>query len=648
MCGIIGVGIFGSSSGAPADVLASVRAGMGAMALRGPDGEGVYEAQGVVFGHRRLSVIDLDGGRQPFTDVGCGATIVYNGELYNYRELRGALQSAGHQFSTASDTEVLLRAYLEWGEGCLDRLVGMFAFAVHDPARGRLFIARDHTGIKPLFYSLTNTRVAFASSCAALRKLPGVGPAMYPAAASHYLSTLRTTLGERTLYRDIRTLLPGTCLSVGLRDGKAGVRRYWEIPVVAEADKPDVTEADAAAQVREFVENAVRSQLVSDVPLGGFLSGGVDSTVLGAVARRMTDGHFRALSVGYDRDGFNEWEYSREAAAHLGVPCREVHLDGSEYAGTWRNLVALNGLPALTPNEIPIHLLAKAFREEFTVALSGEGADEVFGGYVIPCFSAVDYERAAETGARGRPHAEAIEWALRRLYGRSSFQCRPDHYFLTNMWMPFDGKRRLLSPGFWSLLDNDAELFGFYERLFDRLSGCTTFDAYMHVQARINLEGLLARVDSSTMAASVEARVPFTDHRLVEYLFTLPDALKMKWRDAAAEARAGEMNVAEMDRHGLIQSKVLLRTAFRGEVPFSVLARPKMSFPVPIWDLLGTSLRQTAVEVLSGTTLRDTVFSGKVLDRLVQSMDQPQSAHLLWPVVNLCMWQTACGATLEG
>lgn len=651
MCGIIGV--FHLNGGATNSV-AAVRAGMARMALRGPDGEGWFVGPDVTLGHRRLAIIDREGGRQPFVDDETGTVLVFNGEIYNFRDLRRDLLAAGHSFATASDTEVLLRAYIEWGADCLARLSGMFAFAIYNPAKRSVFLARDRVGVKPLFYCVRDRRLLFASSMAALRCLPGVEGLFDLPAVSHYLTTLRTTLGRRTLLKDVHALLPGECLLASHGAGEPVLRRYWELAARTPTDKLDPGLEPATEQARELVTQSVREQLVSDVPLGGFLSGGLDSSILASLASRLSGRRFGAYSVGYDLDGYHEWPYVRQAAAFHRMDCREIHLEPEAYPGVWTFLIEQNGLPLSTPNEPPIYHLARALKQDFTVALSGEGADEVFGGYVPAYFSAYDFDRARRAApAPGEP-LTAIDRAMRRYYRRPYFLCLADHYFLLHSWIPFAQKKSLFTGDAWKALDNDDAMCSFYEDLFERFRDCSTFDAYMHVHARVNLEGLLFREDSSTMAASVEARVPFTDHRLVEYLFSLPDHYKIAWIDAAAKERAREMNIREIDQARLVESKVLLRRAFAREAPAEILARKKMSFPVPVREWFGDFLLPFAREAVESSPLVGALFEPEAIRRTLATSALPSSGMALWPVVNLCLWQRAltesasAGWTREG
>ncbi|MDF7800897.1 asparagine synthase (glutamine-hydrolyzing) [Pontiellaceae bacterium B1224] len=631
MCGI--AGFFSWDSAAPVPSRALRRAGK-RMVLRGPDADGFYEQNGVGFTHRRLTVIDLAGGWQPMVDRTSGVCLTYNGEIYNFKALRTELTALGHIFETQCDTEVLLHAYLQWGRACLDRFVGIFSFGIYDPREELLFLARDRMGAKPLYYALTDDGVAFASTVAALRSFDGVGRAVDSEALLHYFSSIRTTMGSRTLLRDVQTLEPGTALVARRSHRAVECVRYWEFPIVPESEKQAPPLAEAVETVRALVEDAVTGQLVSDVPLGGFLSGGIDSSVIASLAAK--HGEYGAYNVGYGEHGCNEWPFVRLAAQFAEIQCREIQLSSDGFVDAWTFLMKEKGLPLSTPNEIPILHLARALRQDYTVALSGEGADEVFGGYVTPYFSAYDFDRAR----RMPPDAPgALERALLRLYGQDCLPGHVEHHFLLNSWMDPRTQQVLLQP---DLAEHLPAVWDFYQGLFDRFEGCSTLDKHMHLHARINLEGLLNRVDSSTMSASVEARVPFTDHRLADYMYRLPDEYRMAWRDETARQQGRIMNVAEIDQRNLVESKLLLRRAFSAVVPPEIMNRRKVSFPVPFREWLGGSLRDFAADTLSSSELVAEVVQRPVLIELIDGADDPAYAMQLWPLVNLALWDEHC------
>ncbi len=628
MCGI--AGFFHWDREAPAQSR-SLRHASAQMKLRGPDAGGLYEQNGVGFAHRRLAVIDLSGGSQPMVDRETGVCLVYNGELYNFRALRSELVALGHAFETQCDTEVLLRAYLQWGGACLERLIGIYAFGIYDPRSEELILARDRVGAKPLYFAEMPEGLAFASSVAALRCFEGVGSEVDHDALLHYFSSIRTTMGGRTLLADVSTLEPGTALTASRTHRASRLFRYWEFPIIAPDQKSRPPLSEAVETVREMVTRAVSEQMVSDVPLGGFLSGGIDSAVIASLASRQ--GEYGAYNVGYAEHGCNEWPYVRMAAEFSGISCREIQLNSDSFVDTWIFLLQEKGLPLSTPNEVPIYHLAHALKEKYTVALSGEGADEVFGGYVTPYFSAYDFDRAPR-----RPSAVPgpVERSMSRLYGQGHLSDHVEHHFLLNAWMPPQLLPGVLQP---ELVKHFAGVQAFYRDLFDRFDGCSTLDKHMHLHARINLEGLLNRVDSSTMAASVETRVPYTDHRIAEYLYGLPDSYRMAWHSEAARIQGQTMNVAEIDQCGLVESKKLLRRAFEQEVPKDILTRRKVSFPVPFREWLGGALHEFAADTLASSPLIREIVQPSALSAIINGAENPAASMQLWPLVNLALWE---------
>ncbi len=643
MCGIAGVFSFSSSRNINGINLIPV---LNSMIQRGPDAFGVRSGQCFQFGHRRLSILDLEGGIQPWVDDN-GFALTYNGELYNFKELRKELQREGLLFKTDCDTEVVLQAWKFWGRDCLSRFNGMFAFAVFDPRNQSVTLVRDHVGVKPLFYYEQDGCLYFASTLAALLKFEGAPRKLNLDAASHYLSTVRPTLGEATLIDGIKTLEPGTLLDAS--NSNCSISTWWEIPCLSVEEKAQLSlENDPVEEVVELMSASVEGQLISDVPLGGFLSGGIDSSVIASLACPMTNGNFNAYSVGYERESlfgekYQEWDYVREAAKYMGMACKEIVLDEDDYAKDWSYLISEKGLPLSTPNEVGIYRLSSALRQDYTVALSGEGADEIFGGYVTAQYSALDYDRSIAVS--DNPD-DSFRKALRRMYGADTFSCLADHFFKASVWMPFDFKFQMLNGSVRDQLKGDEGLLTHYLGLFEAFKNCSSFDSYMQLHARKNLEGLLFRLDSSTMAASVEGRVPFTDPRLVELLFKLPDNLKMDWFDGAARDEASSMNVSEADAAGLISSKILLRHAFRDKIPSSILSRKKMSFPVPFREWMGGPLKPFVKQLLNESIFRDHLFDGDALDAILENSHSGNNAMALWPVVNLCLWQLQMGVEM--
>ncbi len=630
MCGI--AGFFNITQTSADKQFHALESMLEVMRQRGPDAQGLWRNDLALLGHRRLAVIDIEHATQPWQDLETGCVLSYNGEIYNFPQLKKTLQALGHLFVTHSDTEVVLKAYLQWGLSCLEYLEGMFAFAVYDPRQNRLFLARDRLGVKPLFYYPDHSGLIFASSMAAMLQVPTLKRVICKEVLSHYFSTVRSSLGHLSLIENVFCLQPGEFLTIS-PEQPYSVQRYWQYPVVKETDKVPVAFDEAMQTVKQAVEASVQQQLISDVEVGCFLSGGIDSAIISGLAAKEL-APCKSYNVGYNESGFNEWKYVQQAADFYHLDNRIMSLSVDDYTSDWADLIAIKGLPLSTPNEVCIYRLAQLLKQDCKVALTGEGADEIFGGYSVPYFSAYDYDRTQTD----QSITTDLQQSLVHLYGRSEFFGVLDHFFALNSWMPFATKTQLFTPDVWQMLDQDDALFSHYEQLFSQLSGCSTFDQYMHIHARINLEGLLFRVDSSTMAASVEARVPFTDHRLAAYLFTLPDSFKMDWRNAQAKAQGMHLNAMAASQLDLFETKRLLRNAFKGQVPQQIYQRPKMSFPVPfmhwfssIWKAYARQVIYDAPELLEG-------LSSQQLNAHLSASDTPASAQVLWSVCNIALW----------
>lgn len=606
------------------------------MRLRGPDDSGFFARDGIYFGHRRLAILDPEAGKQPWVDAETGVVLVFNGELFNFWELREKLLARGAVLQTRCDTELLMFAYRFWGRNCLIHLNGMFAFAIYDPADRSTWLVRDRLGVKPLYYHLDGKGLRFASSMKALLAFPAVDRRLDMAVMAHYLRTVRTSLGRRTLVKEVFSLGPGESLLWRPQSGSAvEPLAYWNLfALPPNADAQALSFEEASVETRERVHAAVKRQMISDVPLGGFLSGGIDSSILAAEASSMAGGRLGTFSVGYEQEGYQEWEAIRENARYHQLANEEIHLRPDDYIKDWQWLIAEKGQPLSTPNEVPIYRLARAFGSRFKVALSGEGADEVFGGYIIPTFCAFDRERFIS----GCPPIDPD--CFRKAYGAWEAGSRQEHFFRVNSWLSRERLAALFDSRLSPALSEDP-VEAHYRGLFAASKEESAFAAYLKIHARVNLEGLLSRLDSSTMAASVEGRVPFTDHHLVEWLFSLPDAFKMRLREGVSPAVLRSRSVYELDREGMVESKCLLRRAYAESLPQAILQRPKVSFPVPFAEMLTGPLKelyQATWQSPGGPSLllREGIPKAFATSPSVDPM-------LAWPMVNLFLWQREFG-----
>ncbi|MFN0132199.1 MAG: asparagine synthase (glutamine-hydrolyzing) [Phycisphaerales bacterium] len=598
MCGILAIAT--AVGERPGLSLATVGAMRDRMAHRGPDGTGLLDLGHVILAHRRLAVVDLSpAGAQPMTTTDGRFSLVYNGELYNNAELRAELARVGTRLCSTSDAETVLHALACWGTGALPRLRGMFALALFDRVADTLLLARDPLGIKPLLW-WKRTRpdgiaeIVAASEPGAILAHPEFRAKPDVATMSAYLTTIRVTLGERTLFEGIRTLEPGTSLNFDLRAAGLPAERgkiAWPEPAPI-----DPTKANAA---REAVEDSVHRHLHADVPVGCLLSGGLDSTIITALARRELAG-LRTFASG--ARGGNE----NDDLAHADAAARELctrHLEApvsrGGFAESWRWLVREQGVPLGTPNEVAILHVARAVRSAgIVVALSGEGADELFCGYDAPLLSAARFER----------NEGAADAMARTPSGRGLFHLRDA------AWMPLELKPTLLSPGLTRAIEGDAALIDDYERAFAlQWRADDMLGSHQRFLRRVNLAGLLLRLDSCTMRASVEGRTPLADVAVA----------------ALAESMSME---ARIDLKGTPpETKIPLRRGFADVVPAAVLARPKASFPLPFAAWL-----EDQAGVLGASRFAREVFSAEA----IAAIDANPSAHwrFAWPMLNLAIW----------
>ena len=556
MCGIVGYFDYGDSGyelpGHTFDEMIDL------LAHRGPDGRGRVQLPGVGLGHRRLAILDTtDRAAQPMAAPFCDVHLTYNGEIYNFRELREELEALGHVFQTTSDTEVLLHSYLEWDTGCVARLTGIFAFGLYDGRKKRLWLVRDHIGVKPLFYADNGRRVLFASETPALLAAPDVGDELDAEGIDAYF-TFSYCPAPLTGYRDIRQLQPGSQLLV--ENGRVTESRYWDLPLPPEKltdDEPALIE-----QFDELLTRAVKRQMVSDVPLGAFLSSGTDSFGIVRAMESVSPGRTRAFSVGFADPRFDELPYSRMAAEALGVSL-ETETVGVDVGELTERVRPFSRDPSADSSSLPTYLLCQMARKHVTVALSGDGADEMLGGYAT--------YRAAATARKYRRlprwlRSCVIEPIARRLpdvggkYSLRDQVNRLVHGAAAGPDRDHAAWRVIFTPELKDLVYTDD--FRAATRSFDPLdryagcvrrareAGCEDLDALLYADQVFYLPNdMLAKVDRMSMAHSLEVRVPFLDVDLVEFCWRLPTAMKLsgkigKWilRRAIADRYPDELS----------------------------------------------------------------------------------------------------------
>ncbi len=608
MCGIAG---FFHLDGRPAE-RSRVERMVGTLVHRGPDEGGVSVNGPVGLGHRRLSVIDLSGGRQPMSSDDGSVTLVYNGEVFNFVELRQELQRRGHRFRTRSDTEVVLRLYLEWGERFVERLNGQWALAVWDARRRRLFLSRDRLGIRPLYWCRVGQTVYFASEVKALFACPEVPRALDPVGLDQTL-TFWAPLAPRTVFSGIDELPPGHCLTVA-----ADVVRCWPYWQLEFDPEPEWGDADEAAErLLTLLVDATRLRLRSDVPVGAYLSGGLDSSLTAALVRRFTDGHLETFSVCFTDPAFDESRFQDEVVGHLKTRHHRLVCRHSDIGRVFPDVVRHAERPVVRTAPAPLFLLSRLVRQRgLKVVVTGEGADEVLGGYDL--FKEAKIRRFWVRRPDSRRRAELLRVLYPYLkalqnqplpYLKAFFHARPedaDDPFFSHLprWRLTGQLKRFLNPELRRRLAGYDCLEELRERLPADFSRWPPLCQAQYLETVGLLPGyiLSSQGDRMAMAHSIEGRFPFLDHRVVEFAARLHPRLKM---------------------HGL-EEKYLLKRVAREFLPASVLRRPKQPYRAPdaesFFDPAAGAARFEYVEaLLSEEKLREVgVFDPRPVQRLVE------------------------------
>lgn len=582
------------------------------MAHRGPDDAGVYVSGNLGLGHRRLSIVGLSTGHQPMSNDAQTVWIVFNGEIYNYQHLKSELQQKGYRFRTESDTEVIIYLYEEYGEACVHRLNGMFAFAIWDENKRRLFLVRDRLGIKPFYYVETRDSFVFASEIKALLAFPGVQSACNRETVYEYF-LFRAVTGEQTLFNGIHSILPGHYGIV--ENGDLRIQTYWECQRQQETELLDVDQAEE--RLHELLSDAVRIRLMSEVPLGTFCSGGVDSSLVTAIAAEAIGHPVNTFSVGFHETAFDEGHYARTVAQKYGTLHHELKLDSGEFSRLLPELVYLNDEPLNFANSVHIYAISKLAKDFVTVVLTGEGADELFFGYPrhqIPRFvswlqrvSFLSQPMVRLLALLTKDHRlAALHYYLRDDLGRvvklNNAVNRPDEVGAL-------------------LAGSIPRSLPYRERVHEKCSeGETLLSAVSLQDQQTYLVSILNRQDKMSMGASVEARVPFLDYRLVEFANSLPDRVRARG----------------------ISGKTLVKKVAERYLPREVVHRRKSGFGVPLarWFRENNGLGQLTRDVLDDHR-KDEFLDIAHVARLFNQHQKGEADHaeILWTALNFLLWK---------
>ena len=629
MCGILGFLTSKATDVPDHEVLRTMR---DSLVHRGPDDSGEFirpvDDRGpfVFLGHRRLSIIDLSGGHQPLSNENETVWAIFNGEIYNFRELRSGLEARGHKFKTNSDTEVIVHSYEEYGEECFKRFNGMFAIGIWDESQKRLVLARDRLGKKPLYYSLINGTFIFASELKAILGYPYFPRKVDPLSLMKYLF-FEYIPSPHTIFKDAKKLPPASYLIWEGR--KTEVQEYWS-PFCIEQTEKDLPEAEVELRMVDLLRNSVKRRLISDVPLGVFLSGGIDSSTITAFAQKEVPGKIETFSIGFEDPSFDESKYARLVSKYLGTEHHEQTMIPSDLLNLVPNLPDILDEPMADASILPTYLLSKFTREHVTVALGGDGGDELFAGY--PTYLAHKFARRYEM-FRGNLHP-LIAFLVNLLPvsdNNISFDFKVKK-FLSGIGYPdgirnfvwlgsfsFPELRKILSPGLDVPFDpiRIAEEIQSYERGFP-LKDETTLLQYLDLKLYLQ-DDILVKVDRASMACSLEVRAPFLDHEFVEFVMNLPSSLKLR----------------------RFTAKYLLKKVMKDFLPKEVIHRKKKGFGVPIAKWVKGPLRELFGDLLSFNRIKTEGFlNPSYVNSLLQNhlVNKKDNRKQLWTLLVWELW----------
>jgi asparagine synthase (glutamine-hydrolysing) len=623
MCGICGIFF----SDRDWHVKGNLLAGMNQRIVhRGPDDEGFFVEENVGLAMRRLSIIDVKAGHQPLSNENQDVWIVYNGEIYNHAELRADLEARGHNYRTRSDTETIVHLYEEYGRDCVKHLRGMFAFAIWDRRKRVLFAARDRLGIKPFYYRWDGAAFLFGSEIKTIFAYPGIEPQFNRATLAEYLA-FGYINGPETMFANVRKLMPGHTLELGER-GEPRIAQYWDL--TTEVDQEPRSREYYVKTYRELLEQAVSSHLMSDVPLGVFLSGGLDSSAVAALTKKICGNRIQTFSVGYGEEAFSELKYAREVADHIQSEHHEVRLSREEFFAILPKLTWHEDEPIVWPSSVSLYFVARLARERATVVLTGEGSDETLGGYTRYAWTLLNSRMDAAYRA-------VVPGGLRRLV-RQAIHAGPfsatlhrkmEHTFLVrdgSSWSSFyydnffsafaaSEQSELLTP---ETLAVAGDAYAGSTETFERSHG-DLLHRMLYADINSYLVELLMKQDQMSMAASIESRVPFLDHVLVEFTAQIP---------------------AKYSIQGM-GGKFILKQAVEDLLPRSIIYRKKMGFPTP-WEywLSGPQLEDLEQVLFEPRTIERGLFRPETVRRIFAEHRAKTRDHgnRIWRLLNLEIW----------
>jgi asparagine synthase (glutamine-hydrolysing) len=592
---------------------------------RGPDDYGMFINDGVALGHRRLSIVDLSGGHQPMTNETGSLILIFNGEIFNHAEIRPELEASGHTYRNHSDSETIIHAWEQWGSGCIERFRGMFAFVLWDRAARKLYAVRDRLGIKPFYYFFDGRTLVFSSEIKAILEHPAVSTAPDETMLAEHLA-FGYQSGESTLFRNIRKLMPGHWMEVSA-DGPGPafrIERYWDVPASSSPERRSDEEWIEETQRR--LEETVRLRLMADVPLGTFLSGGLDSSLVTAMVKGMTGQPVKTFSVGYDEEKYSELSYASRVAEILGTDHHEVRVSREDFFRELPRLIWHEDEPIAWPSSVSLYFVSQLASAEVKVVLTGEGSDELFAGYERYRWNLLNYKALGmyrfvpgfvrDVVRRQIASSNLLSGSMRRklrhtVLGRD---LTVESLFLDNFYgaFPMEEQNRLLAG-------QDGSMYASYLQYWNARPDAPALSRMLYADQKTYLLELLMKQDQMSMATSIESRVPFLDHHFVAFCMSMPDHMKIR---------------------GTEQKYVLKKVAER-YLPHDIVYRRKMGFPTPLRQWL----REPATKALRARLASGDAFVANYLnmDEVKRLLTRHEAGledgtDRIWRLLNLELW----------
>lgn len=607
---------------------------------RGPDEQGIYEDKKIQLGFRRLSIIDLKNGAQPLFSKDKRYALMFNGEIYNYKYLKKILQNKGIKFKTQSDTEVLLESFIFWGKECLTKINGMFAFVIYDFKKEELTLARDRFGIKPLYYSLTNNHqgIVYSSEIKTLIKTNVVEKTINLDAISSYLS-FRYPYGVGNFFSQIKKVEPGEVLV--FNNGNIDKKKYWEIPLIQETSNSK--EETLIEELEDILDLVVKDHLESDVSVGSLLSGGLDSSLITTMMNKYQK-NFNTFSASFDDEGYDENVYAKKVSNKINSNHTNIKLNSKNYFESLDKIIDHKYLPLYIPHEVALFDLFKNIKLSNKVVISGEGADEMFGGYGRVQGAGFDYKKIKYFDYFGKFLGKKNIYNFFNAESIFTHEklSRKDHFYKIYNWFTMNQKEKILSEKIYSEINQDTKSQTFWQNEFDEIRNMDENNKFIFLFQKFHLQCLLDRLDLMSMAHSVEARVPFCDHRITTFLSKIPYKYKIKWKSTFSKIKA-IFSLSDAHSEKLNDSKYILRKISTKFIPKEITTRKKLGFPVPLDAWFSNEKDKKFIKeiLLDDKTKKRGIFDIKEVESLINNKENLSYdfwGKKIWMLLNLEIW----------